>query len=443
MLRGSLKVRFLSTSAVKPARIYARGKGLYGALGLGESLEDALTFTEVKLPNEDDVPVKVSAGWAHSVIVSEKGEAFVTGRPYDFNNILRLNRIDKVSQYLALLAAKASNSFIFGNVFGYYPVPMPLTGMPTIADVTTSAGLTIFKTNEGELFSFGFNRWEQCGIPSPKKDIIEQPQHILGLPSCSKVVAGLQHVVALSTSGQVIGWGKCNQGQLGFGEVTTTHNAPVQILINEKVVDISAGFFHNAAVGDSGAIYVWGKGMSDTVQTKMRVLQVADTAWHPRKVLLPNELKAVEVHCSNFTVMIRAQDNSLWVMGMGEHDRNANPHPVRVVSDYVALDDPSQSVLDNKNYVLFKGQQRMSIHTQQDYVMSPQLHTKSEEITTLPDAMTDHEQERFSSFEVVLHKGEAYLHPLRTTRLQGNDEVCVDKVLDFSSGWKHEYMIAR
>lgn len=37
---------------------------------------------------------------------------------------------------------------------------------------------------------------------------------------------------------------------------------------------------------------------------------------------------------SNFNLVMRAEDGSLWALGMGEHDRNANPLPLPVQTDY-------------------------------------------------------------------------------------------------------------
>ena len=42
----------------------------------------------------------------------------------------------------------------------------------------------------------------------------------------------------------------------------------------------------------------------------------------------------VDIYHSNFTTVILASDGSLWAMGLGEHDRNANPVPLRVQTDF-------------------------------------------------------------------------------------------------------------
>jgi alpha-tubulin suppressor-like RCC1 family protein len=394
-------------------------------------LREQNVFQPVELPDPDDSPVSVATGWAHSVVITEQGRAYVFGRPHEFKNILRLNRIAKVSTALATMAAKVSNSAIFGNVFGYYPTPTLLANMPPITQVTCSAGLTVLRSTTGELYSFGYNRWEQCGIPPHKKDIIEQPQQILGLATCSKVAAGLQHVIALTTEGQVIGWGKCNSGQLGFGRSDQTHTPPIQISLPNPVIDISAGFLHSAAVTNQGEVYVWGKNMSDKTQsTRMGMLQIAETAWTPRQVLLPDGRHAKRVLCTNYTITIEAEDDgSLWVMGMGELDRNANPQPVFVHNDYVPVQSQEQEQSSSSNTVMAIGQQHVTVHMNDDY-----RHKDSEVDTAI-----------HRSFKIILHNGEGFLLPYpiefnaeRSSVTNGNE-----KMVDFSGGWKHDLAIAR
>ena len=62
--------------------LLSRGLGLYGALGTG----DLLDSDEFKVININGlIPVKVSAGWGHSVVLTKCGQVILFGRPYDFS----------------------------------------------------------------------------------------------------------------------------------------------------------------------------------------------------------------------------------------------------------------------------------------------------------------------------------------------------------------------
>ena len=167
----------------------------------------------------------------------------------------------------------------------------------------------------------------------------------------------------------------------------------------------------------------------------------------PRKVNLPNKLKAVEICSNHFTVLVRAEDGSLWTLGMGEYDRNriSDFIPVHDVYTQEELDDPTKEARNaviSKDVVIKKGYNRINL--------------------LQPDA---------PPLQVVLHEKEAFLQPfglevpqesfvtgitnLISDLLKGQmrfsyegivnlDPIFKDKnhaINDFSVGWKHQLAI--
>lgn len=299
-------VRCRNFSTRNSAAIYARGRGLYGALGLESDLRDHLLFAPLEtnlFADGHDAPKQIETGWGHSLLLTEAGKLYLWGRPHDFTNLLRLNQITKLSRFLARLVAQTTNSSIFGAVNGYFSTPILVEGLQPVRSVTASAGLTLALTESGKVIGFGLNRWGQCGSSDPK-----QPMHLYiptvvdTIPLCRKVEAGLQHAVALCSDGRVIGWGKANKGQLGIGKHELTHSVPVFIALKHgakelRAVDIAAGFAHSAAITEDGALYVWGKGMGAQITKKMGLIMVAEDQWEPRRIELPNRLNAIQI-CS-------------------------------------------------------------------------------------------------------------------------------------------------
>lgn len=79
----------------------------------------------------------------------------------------------------------------------------------------------------------------------------------------TQVVAGGFHSCAVYREGGVKCWGQNNFGQLGYGNVENlgddeTVDSLDFLDIDERVVDLSAGLFHNCAVLESGKILCWG-----------------------------------------------------------------------------------------------------------------------------------------------------------------------------------------
>jgi len=74
--------------------------------------------------------------------------------------------------------------------------------------------------------------------------------------SVVKIVGGVSHALALTSTGEVYAWGNNSYGQLGNGS-SSTQSTPVKINIS-NVVDISAGSYHSLALTSTGEVYAWG-----------------------------------------------------------------------------------------------------------------------------------------------------------------------------------------
>lgn len=85
------------------------------------------------------------------------------------------------------------------------------------------------------------------------------------------VDTGLQHCIAVSESGRdVFAWGKAARGQLGNIGSDTTFFATPQLVrgITGIVTGVSAGLNYSAAITSDGTVFLWGKGMSDLLDTE-------------------------------------------------------------------------------------------------------------------------------------------------------------------------------
>jgi alpha-tubulin suppressor-like RCC1 family protein len=285
---------------VRNFSILSKGNGVYGALGQGDSLRDSNCFKEILHSGV----TMFSAGWGHSAAVTETGKLLVFGRPYDFSNLMQLNRLSKVSKTFAQFVSRSTNSRLFGSTLGYYPNPVELEGIENVQSVSCSAGLTLARTVCGKLYGFGLNRWRQCGVPFEEEDMMHvyEPTRIPGLPRCIDSDTGLQHCIALTTEGSVYTWGKANRGQLGRGPTDEMYALCGKVVLMDiDLVEspliasrVCCGFNHGAAVGVDGAVFVWGKGFSDTpkVGTTTRLFE---DQFYPRRIELPDGRRAVDI----------------------------------------------------------------------------------------------------------------------------------------------------
>jgi alpha-tubulin suppressor-like RCC1 family protein len=252
--------------------LYAVGEGWTGALGTGR-------FDETIQGHQDDdetggstdMPVKVllqsetftniksvAVGWGHTAMIAND-QVFVTGRPHDFSNLLRLRRLPKVLRDYAVRQSTLqgndyegldptslvgrfvtyfSDSFLTKNenwdsaeeqsiMSTFTKVDLPNNEIPV--SVECSAGVTAVVTKSGAVYTFGLNSYGQCGVGYSANNVW-QPQRVVGLsadyasgpraeiPQSFPIVSvklGLQHALCLNSEGELFAFGKGDRGQIG------------------------------------------------------------------------------------------------------------------------------------------------------------------------------------------------------------------------------------
>jgi len=420
--------------------VYSRGSGVFGSLGLG-SLRDSRLFTKVELYSVN--PLSISSGWGHSSIGSENG-LIVWGRPFDFISLLRINRLHRsFFPFLGTIASEITSWF--GDTGGLYKDPKFISE-GNILCVSNSAGLSLYLTAEGEVFSFGLNRWGQCGLGHDTLHIYVPTR--VELPPIVAIDTGLQHCIALSQDGAVYTWGKGERGQLGDGKnENSSHPIRLSFPSPSRVKQISAGFSHGAVLLEDGSVYVWGKGFSLTPKSSYTgVVRCYEDQLLPRPVQLTEGRKAMKIQSSNFGLVILAEDGTLWALGMGEHDRDMNctPLPVYVYDPESStrssdLSFTTQTVRIGSDVEMRKGYKRVCLFTTERHAQpDSQSILNATPVQTGPSNQTNTSSPSpshkiaHSAYEVVIHNDEASIQPLDLSDLPVNA-----KLLDVSVGWVH------
>ncbi|KAF4044575.1 Regulator of chromosome condensation (RCC1) repeat [Phytophthora infestans] len=142
-----------------------------------------------------------------------------------------------------------------------------LVELPTnspIVQLSASKYHTIALNAAGECFVWGFGKGGRLGTGS-EFDCVE-PTRLESLETTpmKKVVAGENHTMALSRTGQVFSWGSNSFGQLGHrGKSSSSQSRLTPKRIDafrfHLVADIAASGCHSAAIdADDGAVYTWG-----------------------------------------------------------------------------------------------------------------------------------------------------------------------------------------
>ncbi|GKY95712.1 hypothetical protein MPSEU_000532000 [Mayamaea pseudoterrestris] len=77
-----------------------------------------------------------------------------------------------------------------------------------------------------------------------------------------QIACGSGHTVSLTTDGEILTWGRGDDGRLGHGDNGWKYVPRLcQSLTGQVVVQVTCGSYHTAAVTSDGALHTWGGGM--------------------------------------------------------------------------------------------------------------------------------------------------------------------------------------
>ncbi|GJM95875.1 hypothetical protein PR202_ga12658 [Eleusine coracana subsp. coracana] len=140
-----------------------------------------------------------------------------------------------------------------------------------------------------------------------------------------QVSCGAVHVVALSEHGLLQAWGYNEYGQLGRGctsqglQGARVLNAYARFLDDApelvKIVRVSCGEYHTAAISENGEVYTWGLGSMG--QLGHCSLQSADKELIPRRVVALDGIIVQDVSCGGVHSCAVTQDGALYAWGGG------------------------------------------------------------------------------------------------------------------------------
>uniref|UniRef100_K3W6X4 RCC1-like domain-containing protein n=1 Tax=Globisporangium ultimum (strain ATCC 200006 / CBS 805.95 / DAOM BR144) TaxID=431595 RepID=K3W6X4_GLOUD len=188
-------------------------------------------------------------------------------------------------------------------------------------------------TKDGAVYTWGEAHWGQLGLPKEFSDLhqsLPAKCPILQDGSEEKVVkisCGGAHMAALTDKGHVYMWGRCDNGQLGIGQawlhdsdceglLGVSHPHRVEGFGDEKVVQVACGAFHSAAVTEAGSVYIWGK----EDYGMLGVGQTSDVQV-PQKIELFETMPALRVSCGGWHTVVVTKSGDCYSFGRGEYGR--------------------------------------------------------------------------------------------------------------------------
>ncbi len=233
-------------------QLYAFGSNQYGQLGVASNQgteEPNPTPTLVSLPGASGPVSKIAAGGAHSLALTSTGQLYAFGTNYS----------GQLGNTTNLGTGKPNST----------PTLVSLPGASgPVREIAAGYNHSLALTSSGQLYTFGANSAGQLGntilgteVPNPTPTLISLPG---ASGPVSKIAAGGSHSLALTSSGELYGFGNNQSGELGITtNAGTSKPNPMPTLISlpgasGELSEIAAGATHSLALSSTGELYAFG-----------------------------------------------------------------------------------------------------------------------------------------------------------------------------------------
>lgn len=223
--------RYFSLALHQDGTVYSWGKNSYGQLGDGST---TTRTRPVKVTDIADVAT-VRACQNHALAIKADGTVWAWGQ----------------------------------NVFGqlgdgstmvrYRPVKVMVSDNVQLGNVTAIAcgdDFSLALDNTNRVWVWGRNHYGQLGLG----DYVNRtrPVQVASLSNVISIGAGSTFSIALLNDGKVRAWGSNDYGQLGINNQTSS-NVPIDVLMPVNAfVQVYAGLTHVVAMTSQGDLYSWG-----------------------------------------------------------------------------------------------------------------------------------------------------------------------------------------
>ena len=201
--------------------------------------------------------------------------------------------------------------------------------------VTAGYHNNLVLTEKGEVWSWGWGAHGQLGLGDTRDRDTPTVIEELSAERMLMLSCGDRHSFAVTEDGKVFGWGSNEFGQLGCGKKHDTVLRPciIEGLQGLKIIHISSGDRHSAAITNTGAVYTWGCGTDGQCGHGM----FSDVT-RPKLVDKLIGKFVIDVKCGHNFTMVMTSDSEVFTWGnntygqLGNNGSGKSNVPVKVIN---------------------------------------------------------------------------------------------------------------
>ncbi|MEM9782188.1 MAG: Ig-like domain-containing protein [Pseudomonadota bacterium] len=226
-------------------QVFATGANFFGQLGNGVEGFNIQQPRPVVLPDGFDEQITaVAVGQIHATFLTDGGDVFSWG----FNNRGPLGLGDEENRTA--------------------PVKIPAAlDEETVVGIENGNGVSFAITDTGALYAWGSNTNGQLGLGDQEERLVPTLVEALADETVVTVSSGTSFTLALTADGQVFGFGRNSDGQLGSPDGLDPDGSPMTRVLSpvltaglpDDIVAISADTNTAYAISSDGRVWGWGE----------------------------------------------------------------------------------------------------------------------------------------------------------------------------------------
>ncbi|XP_055604185.1 serine/threonine-protein kinase Nek8 [Uranotaenia lowii] len=221
----------------------------------------------------------------------------------------------------------------------HYPTKVEAVRKYNIIGAATGNGFTFFWTDLGVVLSCGDNNNGCLGHGDTTPLLVPKIVQKFNNVKIIKVVCGSQHVVALSSDGDLFTWGSSADGALGLGKQMLESNEPRRLIVSQliqNISDISCGPDCTVILTTAGTCYCCGSNQFNKLGFGLKVTQLMA----PQKLTFMKQkivsVSVAENHAAFLLeggYVVTAGDNSSGQRGLSHVKENFEPTLLKTLTN--------------------------------------------------------------------------------------------------------------